>query len=512
MSQVTDFLNDPAEKNHTSYTSSLFDTVAPEWANSEVLLGSTYRKLILNLHDREIDLEQIPRLPTQFPLGNGGPALWDDLLLQEGGLASPARSRGSMAFRQLMPLVPQVGRYACVLGRVRSRWFPANLLLQVIGAGRDHGSRQQLVQSLGQALMVTVDDDIFARFVAQGFDALASLPATAPYVGSTIEDDEARAFRGKQIPLSGRSPAERFCDDLEAVIRLKPLLTRRQWTVLVEAIIRLGLGTHMLWVCYANAVCWEYALQAAQDGRVPTTAEIEDALWLSHRSKRLLLEVGRDALPLIKQSLERYVYARFGLNLLLHRLDDVNQPWPRSQIIGNDTNSGVSTPEALRQFIEHVAANRTSIEPNDPGGWLRSQCTQLLDQRLVLVRCDRGFTKNILEFVRHSLGQIETQDPEQRSYDQSYLLLNSRKGRARSTPWLVQPGPAMLILLVYACCQAQAGVPASLEDLRVHLADYGLHVPAGELASGQVGLDLKKLGLVVDSPDAAGGRLLVTPF
>jgi hypothetical protein len=46
----------------------------------------------------------------------------------------------------------------------------------------------------------------------------------------------------------------------------------------------------------------------------------------------------------------------------------------------------------------------------------------------------------------------------------------------------------------------------------MHLADYGLHAPAGELAGGQVGTDLEKLGLVVDSPDAAGGRLLVAPF
>jgi hypothetical protein len=55
-------------------------------------------------------------------------------------------------------------------------------------------------------------------------------------------------------------------------------------------------------------------------------------------------------------------------------------------------------------------------------------------------------------------------------------------------------------------------MPVSLADFRSHLAEYGLHVPAGELIGGKTGHDLAMLGLVVDSPDAAGGRLLVPPF
>ncbi|WP_124681846.1 hypothetical protein [Candidatus Viridilinea mediisalina] len=511
---VNEFIVDPADQNHLLYADSIFTTVAPEYSTSEVLLGSTYRKLVLDKHDREIDLEQISSLAGSLPPTTGEPNIWDELLFQGGGLASPARSgqRGSVVFRQLMPLIPEIGRYACVLGRVRNRWYPANLLLQVIGAGRGQRGSQVLVENLGNALLVSDNDDIFARFAAQAFGSVEPLPTPVPFTSMALQEREARAFRGKPPPLIGNSPAERFCTDLEAVIRLKEQLTRRQWTVLVEAIIRLGLGTHLLWVCHVNASYWDFVLRAVQSGQVPTAVEIEDALWYSHRSTRPLLEVGRDAVPLIKQILERYVYARFGLNLLLHRLEDNNLSWPHNRTLGSAANANLSTPEVLRQFIEYVVTNRLSIEATDPAGWLRSECTKLLDQKLGLVKCEGGFTKNMLEFVRHSLGQIETQDPEKRSYDQSYLLLNSRRGRGRSSPLVIQPGPAMLILLVYICCQAQSDVPASLEDLRGHIADYGLHAPAGELAGGQVGMDLKKLGLVVDSPDAAGGRLLVTPF
>ena len=70
----------------------------------------------------------------------------------------------------------------------------------------------------------------------------------------------------------------------------------------------------------------------------------------------------------------------------------------------------------------------------------------------------------------------------------------------------------MLIAIVHACCVSKGRLPASLEDLRTHFSQYGLHAPAGELVNGAVGTALERLGLVVDSPDAAGGRLLVRPF
>jgi hypothetical protein len=70
----------------------------------------------------------------------------------------------------------------------------------------------------------------------------------------------------------------------------------------------------------------------------------------------------------------------------------------------------------------------------------------------------------------------------------------------------------MLVTLVHACSAANPVIPVSLDDLSGHFADYGLRVPAGELVHGKTGRDLTMLGLVIDSPDAAGGRLLVRPF
>lgn len=70
----------------------------------------------------------------------------------------------------------------------------------------------------------------------------------------------------------------------------------------------------------------------------------------------------------------------------------------------------------------------------------------------------------------------------------------------------------MLLAVVHACCRENPAVPASLDDFRRYLAEYGLHVRAGELIDGKTGQDMEILGLVIDSPDAGGGRLLVPPF
>jgi hypothetical protein len=503
------FLTTPSENNHPAYTDSLFYFAggAPEWSTGEVLLGSVYRKLLLGIHDNSVNLENITDLPDRLAPDD---ELWASLLLERGGLASPLQSgqRGTRPYRQLMPLVPSIASHACVRGSIgKRRWFPGNLLLNVIGAGAEPTRAQQIVNDLANALRVGDDDDVFARFADQ---KLSALVAGAAPPDLTLEADRQRAHRGKAVPLGEVSPAERFCRDLEAVLGLKPKLTRRQWTVFVEALLRIGMGMHVLWVCHVNAKCWEMVLSAAGGQTVPPEADIEAALWQSHRDVNSFLEVGRDALPLIRQTLEKHVHGRFGLNLVLHKLEEAGQAWPSGQNIGFDPGAGKTTPKAVKDFLEHVSAHRASIDA-DPAGWLRATCRELCDSNLKLVKTDVGFTNNLLEFIRHSLGQIQTENPEQKSYDQSYLLSNRRKARGRY-PWPVQPGPAMLILLVHACYASQGDIPASLDDLRMHLADYGLHAPAGELSGGQVGSDLEKLGLVVDSPDAAGGRLLVAPF
>src|SRR6266566_6978981 len=175
--RVEEFLDDPTgrgrgERNHPSYDNSILATVAPEYSIGEVLLGSAYRGLLLMRAERDVDLEKIDGLPDIFSHDLGGPGLWRTLLKQEqGGLASPVRGgQKTIRLPQLMPLVPQIAYHACVLGRVRSRWNPWNLLLHVIGGGLGEIKGKELIKRLGDSLRVEEDEDNFARFVARAFN------------------------------------------------------------------------------------------------------------------------------------------------------------------------------------------------------------------------------------------------------------------------------------------------------------------------------------------------------
>jgi hypothetical protein len=409
-----------------------------------------------------------------------------------------------------MPIVPPVASTACVLGKKpRSRWYPGNLLVELIGAGKGDAEAKKVIELLGTALKVDEGDDLFAKFLTRALESVFSPPAATPFTGISLGDDELHAYRGPATSTGKFSPAEQFCRDIQSIIELKSQMTRRQWTVLIEASLRLGLGMHVLWVCQLNVLAWALVLEIAAGAPVPGENEIESIFWESHCDQRPLLEIGQNSEPILKQLIERYAYARLGLNLLLCRLEDAGVGWTSTVTIGFSKAIGNRAATSLRAFMEHVAVNRDKINVN-PSLWLRKECADLIDGSPALrdlAKCDAGFTKNLFEFARHSLGQIKAKDIEQKSYDQSYLIAYPG---GKSLP--VQPGPAMLILLVHACCKAQGGIPASLDDLRRHLSFYGLRTPAGELAQGRVGSDLEKLGLVVDSPDAAGGRMLVAPF
>jgi hypothetical protein len=270
---------------------------------------------------------------------------------------------------------------------------------------------------------------------------------------------------------------------------------------------------HVLWTCNANVILWELVLRMASGEPPPTAAQVASIIWESHADARPLLELGTTAESLMQRLIERYAHARTGLNLLLYRLDDGGAPWTSPPPIGFSSQSGQDASASVAAFLAHVHCNRQVIDSVDAAEWLRSHTRELFDDKeelRLLAGCKYGYTKNLFEFARYSLGQVEARatQPDQRSYDLGYLIAYA--GRGKDQP--VQAGPAMLVMLVHACCAASPSIPMSLDEFRRHLGDYGLHVPAGELVDGRTGRDLAMLGLVVDSPDAAGGRLLVRPF
>ena len=114
-----------------------------------------------------------------------------------------------------------------------------------------------------------------------------------------------------------------------------------------------------------------------------------------------------------------------------------------------------------------------------------------------------------MEFASHSLQQRQTADETLRGYDQGYVL--RKRGGAKAGPWCVYLGPVCVLALVHACLREAAG-PRSVRALCEHLAAYGVEVDLGDVGTGELGSQLRMLGLVLDSPDAESGMLLIPPF
>lgn len=508
---LQEFFAGGGDSVHPSYRDSILAPVAPEYATGEVLLGATYRKLLLGVSEASIDLSRINALAGYLDPADA----WQDLLRTPGGLGSPPLGgQGSNPPPQLMPLVPEIGRYAAVLGeRPRRRWEPGNLLLSALASAHGPASADAAVSRLRAAAAVDDTDDILARFIQDALQQATQRGAAPPAASSTDgppapEYNEPAWRSGRQ---GQRTPAERFAIDLDTVLELKARLTRRQWTVLLEALLRLGLGTHVLWLCRLNSRTWNLALAAAEAGQPPSRQEVEEECWSAHAGPDPLLELGRDGLSSIRKRLQDYVQARIGINLLLYAMDDAGCSW---RPIGVPESGSADDPLAsLASFFDHVATNGGSVTQvvrgATDGGSLRESAGRIADANPRALAAQSGPAKNLWEYLRYCLGQLQPHEDELKSYDQAYLLYRAAR---TSSVWPVQPEPACLIMMVHACCRSLGGIPSSMDDFGDFLGEYGIVVPPGELQEGRTSLDLERLGLVVDSPDARGGRLLVDPF
>lgn len=489
------------KKDHKScYQSSVLFPVAPEYSTGEVLLAGAYRRLVLGIRDQEVDRADIDRILLGAP---DKPELHALIELPNGiRSAVPKKDRGN---KQLMPLVPEIARYAGVLGQPRNRWEPGHLLITTVASGLGPNQGRNLLDSLTAALKVGHDDDLLAQWLEREL------------VGISVKERQPEAYAPKTPawrldPTGTLTPAERFAQDLRYVIKLKPTMTRRLWTVLLEALMRVGLSTHVLWLCRLNHQFWQLSIRALA-GESISEHNVRESCWNGHSAVDPLLVLEDDLRPLIKDRVGKYAQARIGINIVLHALVDAGAPWTGT--LGNVEASYKDSVQALHGFLHHVsshsAAIQTAVSTAKPGRTVVSFAREVADASLPFLRADSGSTKNIYEFLTHTLASLNVGDLRSASYDQSYLAKRDPRNNPNS-PIPVRPGPVTVALLVHTCCQSLGGLPVSMDDFRGFLSEYGLYASAGELQSGPTAKLLGELGLTVDSEDAGGGRLLVDPF
>ena len=62
------------------------------------------------------------------------------------------------------------------------------------------------------------------------------------------------------------------------------------------------------------------------------------------------------------------------------------------------------------------------------------------------------------------------------------------------------------------CCTILSKSPRTVVDFCEHLCNYGIYIHANDVPVSELGENLRNLGLVVDSPDAEGGMVVISPF
>ncbi len=488
---TADFLRSPWGQSHPAYDGSpIHIRPAPETANGEVVLASTIRAVGFD----GVAEGDVPRQGREFdknarerrrPQGTQEGAVTDETwdLVLHGLLESPKQvNQSSKRFLSLSPIVPDVALYSGSARLSANSWRPGELVRRMVRLGTgDEAEAQALWDRLFQALSVDEDDDVWARWMDGEFKGRRRLGAQWSLVALPESPDFSPDVK------SGPSyPARQFACDLDAILAAKPYMTRRQWTSLLESVLRIGVVAHVLWLCHVNHSLW-LEVQSALRGERPG-----DEAGLQVLSRRdTLLSLGNPSAAHIKELISKYLGARLGLNALLWELDAANMAPAR---LGGPADFKGLVALAFRERSAAASA-------------VAEMASRLREEHARTLSCKRNIGSNMFEFSRYVLGQRQTANDAMRNYDQGYF---QRRRQERST-WRVSIGPAALLALVHCCLHRAAG-PSSIQRLSKHLAEYGLHVGSGNIADGELGQRLRELGLVLDSPDAESGMLLVPPF
>jgi len=496
---VDEYLKDPWS-THPTYKNSAFSiNPAPEFSTAEVAIASLYRAAGFSnapenavgkngrvLNQKAIDALRVDPEPNQIRAGT-----WRTVLTAV--LESPKQPKQTAKrLLQLCPLVPDISLYSGSARATGNSWNPGALIQRMIllGAPRLEDARE-LWHRLFIAISVSDDDDIWARWVQKEFESRRL--ADTSWAEQELEFQDKPLLRDEE-KAGLHYPAKQFVKDLYAVIEAKGSMTRRQWVSVLDSIVRLGMVMHVLWLCHINQKLWRQAFVTIRDDAVYQPPLLDSIRKNILDSNNKYLSHGNAALPIIKDYASGYLTARLGLNLAFWELEE------RGVKI-----SHFGSAEDISTFLAELRVHRSSIL----GGNFMGTLSELRQTEAKTISCAKGIGSNLIEFSRHTLGQRQTSNESLRGYDQSYFL--KKRGAALNAPWVLALGPVALLTLVHCCLKGVDG-PRSVRRLSDHLATYGLEVDVDGINTSDLGKSLRMLGLVLDSPDAESGMLLVPPF
>lgn len=489
------------ENTHPKYRASPFSiSPAPEYASSEVLLASLYRTIGLDSSTeggvpqagRNLD-KRIQKLREKRSLAHDGATLsaeaWHAVL--HGVLESPKLpNQSSRRFLQVTPLVPGIARFSGSARLSSNSWPAGSLIRRMVWLGsEDDDSASRLWLELFQALSIGEDDDVFARWLDQETQAWND---AAKWEFAPVPPNEVTTLSKEDFDDISFLPSRQFTKDLHSIIHAKGAMTRRQWTSLLESVLRLAAASHVVWLCDVQARIWRCLSDAFLSQESPSENEVRSAIFPI--SPQYMIYGGK-ALPGLRDRASSYLVARLSINGLLWSLEK----------IGESFEGNLMSSKDVAALCRQIHLNKEALGRIG----LMEDLAEIRDREARALVCKKGIGANILEFIRHVLGQRQTAVHLLRGYDQGYILKKS--GSSPSSPWILSLGPVAVLALVHCALYGMIG-PRSIHRLTQQLAAYGVAVDRHDVTRNDLGHQLRMLGLVLDSPDAESGMLLLPPF
>lgn len=497
------FLQDPWKKSHPKYKESVLSiSPAPEYASSEVLIASLYRAIGFSSTSegkvpqagRDLD-KRLQKLRDKSQPPPEGAVVdvdtWNTVL--HGVLESPKLpNQSSKRFLQVTPLIPDTSLFSGSARLSSNSWAAGSLIKRMIWLGcKDDNTARKLWSELFLALSVEKDDDIFARWLSRETMAWTGNPDN--WKLTKVKEGDVALLNNEDYNNINFLPARQFVKDLYAIIQAKNSMTRRQWTSLLEAVLRLATVSHVVWLCEVQVRIWNCLFEALTTDKDSLNVKAIRHFLFPDRPQYMIY--GGRALQGFKDKASGYLSARLGINAFLWVISQLN---PRYQF-------DISSSQGVFDLCEYIRENKNELLHSG----LREKISDIREVEARALLCKKGIGANILEFARHTLGQRQTAIQLLRGYDQGYIL--KKKNNSPSSPWIVSLGPVAVLAFVH-CALFGMGGPRSIHRLGQHLAAYGVIVDRHDIARNDLGYQLRMLGLVLDSPDAESGMLLLPPF
>ncbi|MBW0147862.1 hypothetical protein [Marinobacter arenosus] len=505
METLRDFLNEPWKEAslHPNYAASFLHlTPFPEVATGEILLASLYRNV--GFSDSGLVSEKVWHLGKGFRkhLEKGrrpdnkqsevgfDAKLWNKVVnraIATPNLSGQSSQRGS----QISPLVPDATLYSMSARLTGNPWNPGKLIAKMIAIGTgDYGKALEIWRKLFDKLSVTEeDDDTWAFLLQSEFETWRTesikdawkKPSKFPYSADT--------FFG---PLPVQCPANRFVEDLQIVLELKGHLTRRQWISMLESLCRIGSSAHVTWLCHAHDVCRELLENAVFQRKSAGKVDVESIL----NSEKRFWSLGQLTTKPIRETARHYIEGRGALNLILHMLETRGVDMSRVRL---------RNPDEIMESLKYLANLEHKFDFNE----YLEYFNEMIESDRRIAECKKGSSKNVLEFLGHVARQRMTSEAGLESYDQGYYV--EKRGNYASAPWVLGLGPLSTILMVH-CAASKVVGPCTVQDLCKQLAGYGIEAELALGAGESLGKRLRDMSIAIDSPDAEGGMVLVSPL